>query len=177
MTSQSTLGLRADLNPPQINTMGCQPSGPCHRLHPLKPRPDPGRACVTAPALSTIWTRHPMLSRLLPSLLRTHHTRRWFSPSDIHGSALFHSQIPGSGSHALIEIINTSDQGRLRFGCVSVAPVFYPLIKAVCLNRFFTELVLTRTLNRSPKPSGINSFVKHCSRQRQSTASLFFCDV
>ena len=131
MTSRSTLGLRADLNPPQINTMGCQPSGLCHRLHPLKPRPDPWCACVTAPALSTIWTRHPMLSCLLPSLLCTHHTRRWFSPSDIHGFTLFHAQIPGSGSHALIEIINTSDQGRLRFGCVPVAPVFHTLIKPV----------------------------------------------
>lgn len=55
-----TVGLmrcqRADLSPLKINTTGCLPSGSCHRLHPLKPRPDPGSACVTALLSSTIWT-------------------------------------------------------------------------------------------------------------------------
>lgn len=41
------VGQRADLSPLKINTM--LPSGSCHQLHSLKPRPDPGCVPVSPP--------------------------------------------------------------------------------------------------------------------------------
>lgn len=84
---------RADLSPLKINTTGCLPSGSCHQLHPLKPRPDPGTACVTALLSSTIWTyaSHMMMP------VATSMPEDGFQPFDIHGSTWFDGQIAGSG--------------------------------------------------------------------------------
>lgn len=137
-----TVGLigsqRADLSPLKINTVGYLPSGFCHRLHSLKPRPDPGCARVTAPAPSTIWTPHLLLSLLLPSSLLTHHTRRLFSLSDMHSSTLVHAQISVSGSLGSIKIINTSDQDRCRFAHLPMVA----FLRDDYRYRYFAELLI-----------------------------------
>lgn len=88
--SQST-----DLSRLKINTIGCLPSGSCHRLHSLKPNPDPGCACVTQPGPEDHMDTTPHAIR--PVAITTSH-----SPDHkivfTFGSTSFHAQITVSRS-------------------------------------------------------------------------------
>lgn len=96
----------ADLSRLKINTIGCLPSGSCHRLHSFKPNPDQGCTRVTEPSPVDHMDTTPHAIR--PFAITTSH-----SPDQkiafTFGYTSFHAQITVSRSKVSLEIINKTD--------------------------------------------------------------------